>query len=199
MCGHGSKSASAASADTHRSVREHEPRRHGTPTAPLASGRRCGIRHCGLRSCSVVGFRELTRPEPEKTLVAVLQKDAQSPAFLVSVDLEKKLLTIRAVAAPHASRQELRAVARPRRPQDAALARRHRRSAVHRGAAQAYSLCAADDRGRDARRQPRARGRLADGDADRPRALCRQADPGHRVTRAQTAVRGETRFAVLRT
>jgi anti-sigma-K factor RskA len=47
-----------------------------------------------------VGFRELTRPEPEKTLVAVLQKDAQSPAFLVSVDLEQKLLTIRAVAAP---------------------------------------------------------------------------------------------------
>lgn len=48
----------------------------------------------------VVGFREFTRPEPEKTLVAVLQKDAQSPAFLVSVDLEQKLLTIRAVAAP---------------------------------------------------------------------------------------------------
>ena len=48
-----------------------------------------------------VGYRELTRPELDKTLVAVLQKDAQSPAFLVSVDLEQKLLTIRAVAAPH--------------------------------------------------------------------------------------------------
>jgi anti-sigma-K factor RskA len=47
-----------------------------------------------------VGSREFTRPEPERTLVAVLQKDAQSPAFLVSVDLEQKLLTIRAVAAP---------------------------------------------------------------------------------------------------
>jgi anti-sigma-K factor RskA len=47
-----------------------------------------------------VGYRELIRPLPEKTLVAVLQKDAQSPAFLVSVDLEQKLLTIRAVAAP---------------------------------------------------------------------------------------------------
>jgi anti-sigma-K factor RskA len=47
-----------------------------------------------------VGFRELTRPEVEKSLVAVLQKDAQSPAFLVSVDLEQKLLTIRAVSAP---------------------------------------------------------------------------------------------------
>jgi len=47
-----------------------------------------------------VGVRELSRPASEKALVAVLQKDAQSPAFLVSVDLEKKLLTIRAVAAP---------------------------------------------------------------------------------------------------
>jgi len=47
-----------------------------------------------------VGYREFTGVAPDKTLVAVLQKDAQSPAFLVSVDLEKKLLTIRAVAAP---------------------------------------------------------------------------------------------------
>jgi anti-sigma-K factor RskA len=47
-----------------------------------------------------IGYRELARPEPQRTLVAVLQKDAQSPAFLVSVDLEQKLLTIRAVAAP---------------------------------------------------------------------------------------------------
>ena len=46
------------------------------------------------------GYREHTRPEQQKTLVAVLQKDAQSPAFLVSVDLEQKRLTIRAVAAP---------------------------------------------------------------------------------------------------
>lgn len=55
-----------------------------------------------LAACLVlfVGFRELTRPVFDKTLIAVLQKDAQSPAFLVSVDLDKKLLTIRAVAAP---------------------------------------------------------------------------------------------------
>src|SRR5262249_9424226 len=46
-----------------------------------------------------VGYREFAQPRQDKTLVAVLQKDAQSPAFLVSVDLEKKLLTIRAVAA----------------------------------------------------------------------------------------------------
>jgi anti-sigma-K factor RskA len=46
-----------------------------------------------------VGVREFTTPVPDKMLVAVLQKDPQSPAFLVSVDLDKRQLTIRPVAA----------------------------------------------------------------------------------------------------
>jgi anti-sigma-K factor RskA len=46
-----------------------------------------------------VGVRESAQPTADKTLVAVLQKDPQSPAFLVSVDLDKRQLTIRAVAA----------------------------------------------------------------------------------------------------
>jgi anti-sigma-K factor RskA len=46
-----------------------------------------------------VGVRELSPPGKDKMLVAVLQKDPQSPAFLVSVDLEKRQLTIRAVDA----------------------------------------------------------------------------------------------------
>lgn len=46
-----------------------------------------------------VGVREVFPPAADKTLVAVLQKDAQSPAFLVSVDLDKRQLTIRAIAA----------------------------------------------------------------------------------------------------
>jgi anti-sigma-K factor RskA len=46
-----------------------------------------------------VGVREFAQPGADKMLVAVLQKDAQSPAFLVSVDLDKRQLTIRAVAA----------------------------------------------------------------------------------------------------
>jgi anti-sigma-K factor RskA len=46
-----------------------------------------------------VGLREFAPPTKDKMLVAVLQKDAQSPAFLVSVDLDKRQLTIRAVAA----------------------------------------------------------------------------------------------------
>ena len=46
-----------------------------------------------------VGVREFSKPAQDKMLVAVLQKDAQSPAFLVSVDLDKRQLTIRPVAA----------------------------------------------------------------------------------------------------
>ena len=46
-----------------------------------------------------VGVREFAQPAADKTLVAVLQKDPQSPAFLVSVDLERRQMTIRAVAA----------------------------------------------------------------------------------------------------
>lgn len=46
-----------------------------------------------------LGVRELAPPDKPKTLVAVLQKDAQSPAFLVSVDIDNKLMTVRPVAA----------------------------------------------------------------------------------------------------
>lgn len=41
-------------------------------------------------------------PKPKgKNLVAVLQKDAQSPAFLVSVNVDDRVMTIRPVAAKH--------------------------------------------------------------------------------------------------
>ncbi len=46
----------------------------------------------------VVGVREGLRPHEPRNFVAVLQKDAASPAFLLSVDLDTKQLTIRAVA-----------------------------------------------------------------------------------------------------
>lgn len=49
----------------------------------------------------VIGVRETTPPPKSKNLVAVLQKDAQSPAFLVSVDIENKLMTVRPVTAKH--------------------------------------------------------------------------------------------------
>lgn len=48
-----------------------------------------------------IGVHEMTPPPKSKNLVAVLQKDAQSPAFLVSVDIDNKMMTVRPVAAKH--------------------------------------------------------------------------------------------------
>jgi anti-sigma-K factor RskA len=52
---------------------------------------------------TLVLVREMTPPPKQRNLVAVLQKDAQSPAFLVSVDVDNKLMTVRPVAAEHQS------------------------------------------------------------------------------------------------
>jgi anti-sigma-K factor RskA len=46
-----------------------------------------------------IGVREWMRPAAPKNYVAVLQKDAASTAFLLSVDLETRAFTIRPVAA----------------------------------------------------------------------------------------------------
>ena len=46
----------------------------------------------------VIGVREAKHPTDARTFVAVLQKDAASPAFLLTVDVETRQLTIRAVA-----------------------------------------------------------------------------------------------------
>jgi len=47
----------------------------------------------------VVGVRELVRPQLPSNYVAVFQKDDVSPAFLLSVDLQTRTLSIRMVAA----------------------------------------------------------------------------------------------------
>lgn len=46
-----------------------------------------------------IGVQELAPKPPSRNLVAVLQKDAASPAFLVSVDVDNRLMTVRPVAA----------------------------------------------------------------------------------------------------
>lgn len=68
----------------------------------LAFWRRSAIAASALAASLIiaVGVREMTPPPKSKNLVAVLQKDAQSPAFLVSVDVDNKLMTVRPVAAP---------------------------------------------------------------------------------------------------
>ena len=48
----------------------------------------------------VVKTVEVPSPKPAE-FVAVLQKDASSPAFLLTFDLEKRLLTVRTVGAEH--------------------------------------------------------------------------------------------------
>ena len=46
-----------------------------------------------------IGVRDFAPKPPSKNLVAILQKDAASPAFLVSVDIDSRLMTVRPVAA----------------------------------------------------------------------------------------------------
>ena len=56
-----------------------------------------------LAAASLVGviyMRETQRPAGPRTFVAVMQKDDASPSFLVTVDIETRLLTVRPVAAP---------------------------------------------------------------------------------------------------
>jgi anti-sigma-K factor RskA len=56
----------------------------------------------GLLAASLAGvivFRPDILPRPENRFVAVLQKDAVSPAFVVSVDLTTKQLSVRQVSA----------------------------------------------------------------------------------------------------
>lgn len=69
----------------------------------LAFWRRSALAASALAASLIIAFgvREMTPPPKSKNLVAVLQKDAQSPAFLVSVDVDNKLMTVRPVAAKH--------------------------------------------------------------------------------------------------
>jgi anti-sigma-K factor RskA len=48
----------------------------------------------------LVVYREALRPAPATSYVAVLQKDAQSPAFLMTVDIGNKSFTVAPVSAP---------------------------------------------------------------------------------------------------
>ncbi|MEQ1712980.1 MAG: anti-sigma factor [Hyphomicrobium sp.] len=70
----------------------------------LSRWRRAAVAASALAASLVlaVGVREARRPVLPKTFVAVMQKDDASPSFLVTVDLEAKLLTVRPVAAERA-------------------------------------------------------------------------------------------------
>jgi anti-sigma-K factor RskA len=63
--------------------------------------RRIAIATSALAACLLlaIGGRELSRPHVPTTYVAVFQKDDASPAFLLTVDLAARVLSVRAVAA----------------------------------------------------------------------------------------------------
>jgi anti-sigma-K factor RskA len=71
-------------------------------TRRLRRWRMAAVGFGALAACLAVGFglRETALRSEPKSFVAVLQKDAASPAFLVSVDLDTRVLTVRPVAAP---------------------------------------------------------------------------------------------------
>lgn len=50
----------------------------------------------------VIVWQGMVRPAAENRLVAVLQKDSASPAFLVTVDLPTRMLTVKPLAGPAA-------------------------------------------------------------------------------------------------
>jgi anti-sigma-K factor RskA len=63
--------------------------------------RRIAVAASTLAACLLVaiGVREFTRPQPPGVYTAVFQKDDASPAFLLTVNLDTRTLSIRAVAA----------------------------------------------------------------------------------------------------
>ena len=65
---------------------------------------RAGALTAGALAASLavgIGIREVGRPvDQPKKFVAVLQRDAASPAFLVSVDLDTREMVVRPVSAP---------------------------------------------------------------------------------------------------
>jgi anti-sigma-K factor RskA len=63
--------------------------------------RRVALAASTLAACLLVAIvvRERSRPEPASSYVAVFQKDDASPAFLLTVDLDKRQLSVQRVAA----------------------------------------------------------------------------------------------------
>lgn len=63
--------------------------------------RRIAVAASALAACLLIaiGVREVTRPQTAGVYTAVFQKDDASPAFLLTVNLDTRVLSIRAVAA----------------------------------------------------------------------------------------------------
>jgi anti-sigma-K factor RskA len=68
----------------------------------LARWRAAAVGATGIAAALAIGFiaREATRAVAPTEFVAVLQKSADSPAFVVSINLDSRELTVRPLAAP---------------------------------------------------------------------------------------------------
>jgi anti-sigma-K factor RskA len=71
-------------------------------TRRLRRWRLAAVGSGALAACLAIGFglRETVMRTEPRSFVAVLQKDAASPAFIVTVDIDTKSLTVRPVDAP---------------------------------------------------------------------------------------------------
>ena len=130
----------------------------------------------------VIGVREMVRPQAPSSYVAVFQKDDVSPAFLLSVDLETRMLSIRMVAAERQPGKTYQLWIATEQsggvPQSLGLIEDRSGHYAHG----AHRL--RPDRGAegDLRRQPGAGRRIADRQADRA-GVARQTYPLAAVTR----------------
>ena len=163
--------------------------RAASPEAPTNAGgcrassaaSRAGVRrrspHRSSPACSRSASSRARRPGSPlpREYVAILQKDAASPAFEVTVNLDRRELTVRPVAAraPPGKSYELWII-------DAKLGAPRSLGVIGDGAARrelaAYEPAVVA--GRDLCRDGRAAGRLARRQALRAAGVRRQADPG---------------------
>ncbi len=147
----------------------------------LARWRAGAIAASVLSAFLAVGIvvRERQRSEAPRQYVAILQKDAESPAFAVTVDLDKLEFSVRPVAAhaPPGKAYELWLIELANRR--AEVARRDRRRAQGRDARE---LSARSHRGRHLCGDRGAARWFADRPAVRPPCIRRQTDTGRALT-----------------
>ena len=120
--------------------------------------------------------REVPAARPAQ-FVAVFQKDEQSPEFVLTVDVEKRTLTVRAVAAQRTPDRDFQIWIATAAGRAARVARLGERGRVH-GALYARLVRAGRHQQRHLRDFARARRRLADRPADQS-GDPRQAAAGH--------------------
>ena len=158
----------------HRGGARIPPRHAAGRLAPEAAGGRKDRGKAGRGGARGRARSASARPAQ---FVAVFQKDEQSPAFLMSVDTDKRSVTVRQVAAERLADKSYQLWIATAPGARAAIARRARNRRLH-GAGDACGLRSDGGQQRDVRDFARAARGLADRTADRA-GHSRQAAAGH--------------------